>query len=84
MPLEVSPPKLPVCPVSHGIDSVVLYTVFGFLMILVATLRRTRSNIGFFTDGHGRLFRTSGRVVLLTSLLSFSLYICLIVLLLTE
>jgi hypothetical protein len=60
----------------------VLYTVFGFLMILVAALRRSRSNEEFFTDGHGRYFRTSGRVVLLTSLLAFALYVNLIWLLL--
>jgi uncharacterized membrane protein YidH (DUF202 family) len=62
----------------------VLYTVFGFVMILVAALRRTRSNEEFFVDGHGRHFRTSGRVVLVTSLLALSLYIALIVLLLSQ
>src|SRR5271155_3885796 len=62
----------------------VLYTVFGFVMILVAALRRTRSNEEFFVDGHGRYFRTSGRVVLVTSLLALSLYINLIILLLSQ
>jgi hypothetical protein len=62
----------------------VLYTVFGFMMILVAALRRTRSNEEFFVDGHGRYFRTSGRVVLVTSLLSLALYINLLVLLLSQ
>jgi len=62
----------------------VLYTVFGFVMILVAALRRTRSNEEFFVDGHGRYFRTSGRVVLVTSLLALSLYINLIALLLSQ
>jgi len=56
--------------------------VFGFLMILVALHRRARSNEVFFVDGHGRYFRTSGRVVLLTSLLALGLYICLFLLLL--
>jgi len=60
----------------------VLYTVFGFLMILVAALRRTRSNEEFFIDGHGRYFRTSGRVVFVTSFLALGLYISLLVLLL--
>jgi hypothetical protein len=60
----------------------VLYTVFGFLMILVAAMRRTRSNEEFFTDGHGRYFRTSGRVVFVTSLLALGLYFALLVLLL--
>jgi hypothetical protein len=60
----------------------VLYTVFGFVMILVAALRRARSNEEFFSDGHGRYFRTSGRVVLITSLLAMALYVNLIVLLL--
>lgn len=60
----------------------VLYTVFGCLMILVAALRRSRSNVDFFVDGHGRYFRTSGRVVLITSLLALALYINLIFLLL--
>jgi len=62
----------------------VLYTVFGFMMILVAALRRTRSNEEFFVDGHGRYFRTSGRVVFVTSLLSLALYINLIILLLSQ
>lgn len=62
----------------------VLYTVFGFVMILVAALRRSRSNEEFFTDGHGRYFRTSGRVVFVTSLLALVLYINLIVLLLSQ
>lgn len=61
---------------------VVLYTVFGFVMVLVAAMRRTRSNEEFFADGHGRYFRTSGRVVLITSILAMALYINLIVLLL--
>jgi hypothetical protein len=61
---------------------VVLYTVFGFMMILVAALRRARSNEDFFVDGHGKYFRTSGRVVLITSILAFGLYINLFVLLL--
>jgi hypothetical protein len=61
---------------------VVLYTVFGFIMILVSALRRTRSNEEFFVDGHGRYFRTSGRVVLVTSVLALALYITLIFLLL--
>lgn len=60
-----------------------LYTAFGFLMILVAALRRTRSNEEFFTDGHGRYFRTSGRIVVLTSILALGLYVTLIVLLLS-
>jgi len=60
----------------------VCYTVFGFVMILVAALRRARSNEEFFTDGHGRYFRTSGRVVLITSFLALALYINLLVLLL--
>jgi hypothetical protein len=60
----------------------VLYCVFGFLMILVAAYRRSRSNAAFFADGHGRFFKTSGRVVLLTSALSLGLYITLLVLLL--
>ena len=51
-------------------------------MILVAVLRRTRSNEEFFMDGHGRYFRTSGRVVLVTSALALALYIALLVLLL--
>jgi hypothetical protein len=61
---------------------VVLYTAFGFVMILVAAYRRTRSNEEFFADGHGRYFRTSGRVVLMTSGLSLGLYVTLFVLLL--
>jgi hypothetical protein len=61
---------------------IVLYTVFGFMMILVAALRRARSNEDFFVDGHGKQFRTSGRVVLITSILSFGLYVNLFVLLL--
>ena len=51
-------------------------------MILVAALRRTRSNEEFFADVHGRYFRTSGRVVMITSILAFCLYVNLIVLLL--
>ena len=75
IPLEVIP--------TRGVSlTVVLYTVFGFVMILVAALRRSRSNEEFFADGHGRYFRTSGRVVLITSLLAFALYITLIFLLL--
>ena len=60
----------------------VLYTVFGFIMILMAALRRARSNEEFFTDGHGRYFRTSGRVVLIASVLSLALYVALFVLIL--
>jgi hypothetical protein len=60
----------------------VLYTVFGFSMILVAAYRRSRSNAAFFADGHGRYFGTSGRIVLLSSALSLGLYITLFVLLL--
>ena len=52
-------------------------------MILVAALRRSRSNEEFFADGNGRYFRTSGRIVLITSLLALALYINLIVLLLS-
>lgn len=51
-------------------------------MILVAALRRARSNEEFFVDGHGKYFRTSGRVVLVTSILAMALYINLLVLLL--
>ena len=50
-------------------------------MIVVAAYRRSRSNEEFFTDGHGRYFRTSGRVVLITSCLAFALYTALLVLL---
>jgi hypothetical protein len=51
-------------------------------MILVAGLRRSRSNDEFFTDGEAHYFRTSGRVVMITSILSLALYINLFVLLL--
>ena len=61
----------------------VLYTVYGFLLMFIAALRRRRSNKEFFsTQDDVHYFRTSGDVVVLTALLSMGLYITLLVLLL--
>ena len=60
----------------------VLYCVYAMLMVLASTYRRALSNTEFFRDGHGRFFKTGGRIVGITMMLSFSLYITLLVLLL--
>jgi hypothetical protein len=62
----------------------VCYAIFGLVMILVAEFRRVQSNNQFFVDAHGRYFKTSGRVVVLTAFFSLALYITLLYLLLSR
>jgi hypothetical protein len=61
---------------------VVLYSIYAILMIIVSVYRRALSNKEFFVDAHGRQYRTGGRVVALTLVLSLGLYAILLVLLL--
>lgn len=61
---------------------IVLYSGYAILMIVVSVYRRALSNTEFFVDAHGRQYRTGGRVVALTLVLSLGLYAILLVLLL--
>jgi hypothetical protein len=51
-------------------------------MVVLATYRRTWSNTEFFSDGNVRYFRTGGRIVGATMIVSFGMYTTLLVLLL--
>jgi hypothetical protein len=59
----------------------VLYGTYAIFMVLVSTYRRALSNREFFTDGHGKYFQTSGRIVAVTLMLSIGMYTTLLVLL---
>lgn len=61
---------------------VVLYSIYAILMIIVSVYRRALSNKEFFVDAHGPQYRTGGRVVASTLVLSLGLYATLLVLLL--
>jgi uncharacterized membrane protein YidH (DUF202 family) len=67
-------------PVSPSL-TIVLYAVYAILMVCAATYRRALSNTEFFADGHGRYFRTSGRIVGMTMIMSLGMYVILLVLL---
>lgn len=60
----------------------VCYCAYAIAMIIASSYRRAISNKEFFTDGHGRYFRTNGRIVGITMGLSMGLYITVLVLLL--
>jgi hypothetical protein len=61
----------------------VVYCGYAVLMVLLSAYRRAISNREFFSDGYGRYFRTNGRIVVMTAMLSFGLYIVLFALLLS-
>ena len=61
---------------------VVAYCGYGILMVLAATYRRAVSNREFFATDEGRKFRTCGRLVVVTMLISLGLYITTLVLVL--
>ncbi len=62
-----------------------LFTVYGFGILLVSLFRRQQGNRAFFAQvdehgGHQKRFRTSGNVVLVLTVLSVGAYISLMTL----
>jgi hypothetical protein len=66
---------------ARGTVTIVLFSVYAILMLFIAAYRRALSNKEFFSDGHGRFFRTGGRMVGMTMVLSLGMYVILMVLL---